>query len=316
MSINPYSQRNTREHPYILKKGRKVYKGDTAQYNRYEKAGEIPKFVSDTNQPVFFALHAYDAEQYGVIMEFKALCDFKLAEIDNLDTIHELYSSVPKEIQRILINNYGYKPDTNTFGIRKSDHDKDNELSTFLCENGYDGYIISSKNIKTDSGRHFHPEIAICRNTHMMKFVQVVSTDEQIDSAIADYQDKINKPARKSKSTGKVGENRRLSPVSYGQRSWVSDARSVFEESPPTKTPFKSRSMFDDDDEDDDVPNISTRLFGGKKSKTSKRRMMIRYKRKSIKSHTKKSKLIRSSTSQGTGVFRLEDFSPLYKRNK
>ena len=248
-----------REHPYILKKGRTVYKGDTAQYNRYEKAGEIPMFVSDTNQPVFFALHAYDAEQYGVIMEFKALHDFKLVEIDNLDTIHELYRSVPKEIQRILINNYGYKPETNSFGIRKSDHDKDNELSTFLCENGYDGYIISSKNIKTDSGRHFHPEIAICSNTHMMEFVQVMSTDAQIDSAIAEYQDKIGKPARKSKS-----------------------ARSIFESSPPAKTPFKSRSMFDDDDDDEDEnspPNISTRLFGSGKS--NKRRNKSKRNRRS-----------------------------------
>jgi hypothetical protein len=255
-----------REHPYILKKGRTLYKGDTAQYIRYEKNRETPMFVSDIQQPVFFALHAYDAEQYGVIMEFKALRDFKLVEIDNLDTIHELYRSVPKEIQRILINNYGYKPETNSFGIRKSDHDEDNKLSTFLCENGYDGYIISSKNIKTDSGRHFHPEIAICRNTHMMEFVQVMSTDAQIDSAIAEYQDKIGKPARKSKS-----------------------ARSMFESSPPTKTPSKSRSMFGDD-EDDDVPNISTRLFGSGKSnkRRNKSKHIIRRSKRRSSRRTKK----------------------------
>lgn len=256
--------------PYVLKKGRAVYKGDTPQYIRYEKNGDIPTFVSDTNQPVFFALHAYDAEQYGVVMEFKALRDYHLVEIDNLETISELYRSVPKDIQRILINHYGYKPETNTFGIRKSDHDQDNALSTYLCESGYDGYIISSKNIKTDSGKHFHPEIAICRNTHMMEFVQVMSSDAQIESAISDYQDKLGKPQRKSKSRG------------------------FFEESPPSKTPFKSRSMFGDDDDEDDEnspPGIRTRLFGGgKKSKTSKRRTIIRYKRKSIKSHTKKSR--------------------------
>ena len=257
--------------PYVLKKGRTVYKGDTAQYIRYEKNRDIPTFVSDTNQPVFFALHAYDADQYGVVMEFKALRDFNLVEIDNLETISELYHSVPRDIQRILINHYGYKPETNMFGIRKSDHDQDNALSTYLCESGYDGYIISSKNIKTDSGKHFHPEIAICRNTQMMEFVQVMSSDAQIESAIADYQDKLGKPQRKSKSRG------------------------FFEESPPSKTPFKSRSMFGDDDDDDDKddenspPNIRTRLFGsGKKSK--KRRTIIRYKRKSIKSQTKKSR--------------------------
>jgi hypothetical protein len=253
---------------YILTKGSTVYKGDTAQYIHYEKNGEIPTFVSDTQQPVFFALNAYDADQYGVVMEFKVLRDFKLVEIDNLETIQELYSSVPKYIQRILTINYGYNPETNTFGTRKSDHDKDNALSTYLCESGYDGYIILSDNLKTPSGRHFHPEIAICNNTHMMEFVQVMSTDAQIESAIADYQDKLGKPQRKSKSRG------------------------VFAESPPSKTPFKSRSMFGDDDDEDDEnspPNISTRLFGGK-SKSKRRRTVIRYKRKSIKSHTKKSK--------------------------
>ena len=274
-------------HPYILKKGKTVYKGDTAQYIRYEKNRDIPtfvhgdeilqpknsvgrrpyEFVSDTNQPVFFALHAYDAEQYGVIMEFKALCDFKLVEIDNLDTISELYHSVPKDIQRILIQHYGYKPETNTFGIRKSDHDKDNELSTYLCESGYDGYIISSKNIKTDSGKHFHPEIAICRNTHMMKFTRIVSTDDHIDSAIADYHDKLNKPARKSKTTRPM---------------------SMYEESSPSKT--KSRSMFGDDDDDNDSPNISTRLFGGFGKSKSRRNKSHRNRRtKKSKKNTKKS---------------------------
>ena len=259
--------------PYILKKGSTVYKGDTAQYIRYEKNGDIPTFVSDTNQPVFFALHAYDAEQYGVIMEFKALRDFKLAEIDNLETIPELYRSVPKEIKRILINHYGYQPETNTFGKRKSDHDKDNELSTYLCESGYDGYIISSTNIKTDSGRHFHPEIAICNNTNMMKFVQVMSTDEQIDSAIADYHDKINKPQRKSKSARTM---------------------SMFEESPPSKTQFKSRSMFGDDDDEDenDSPNMNIRskLFGGFGKSKSRRNKSHRNRRskKSLRNTKKK----------------------------
>lgn len=261
--------------PYILKKGRTVYKGDTPQYVRYEcgirvgsvrekheKNREIPTFSSDINQPVFFALNAYDADQYGVVMEFKAFRDFKLIEIDNLDTMTSLYNIAPPSIKNILTNNYGYNPTSNTLGIRKSEHDKDNTLSTYLCENGYDGYIILSENLRTPSGSHFHPEIAVCSNQHMFKFTRVMSSESEIDSAISDYHNKLGKPARKSKN-----------------------ARPRSDESPPSKTPFKSRSMFgDDDDEDNNSPNINTRLFGGRKCiGKSKRRRYNKSKRNTKK---------------------------------
>lgn len=167
---------------HVFAKGKKIYKGDTEQFKSFQKYGEVPSFSSNTKQPVFFALDADNADQYGVVIEFETLRDFHLVEIDNIDTMRELYEMVPPPIQVILAKNYGYNPKTNTFGNRNSEHTADNALSTYLCEHGYDGYIILSRNLKTAAGGHFHAELVICNDQDKIKFTRVVDTEQQITS--------------------------------------------------------------------------------------------------------------------------------------
>lgn len=164
-----------------LANGTKIYKGFKHDYQKY--IGETaPVFETNKNKPVFFALDEENADQYGVVLEFETLRDFNLVEIDNLDTMQHLYETVPENIQKILAYNYGYNSSTNTFGKRQSVNNADKALSTYLCENGYDGYIILSRNIQTDFGGHFHQELVICNHQNQLKFNRVVDTQQQITS--------------------------------------------------------------------------------------------------------------------------------------
>jgi hypothetical protein len=182
-----------------LTQGTKIYKGFKKDYQEYI-GNTTPIFKPEINQPVFFTLDADNAEQYGVVVEYETTRDFNLVEIDNLETMQTLYEMVPPKIQKILAHNYGYNPTTNTFGKRISVNIIDKELSAYLCSQSdeYDGYIILSRNMKTDFGGYFHQELAICRHQDKLKFNRVVNTDAQIASKMSSPPKHIRKGKRPS----------------------------------------------------------------------------------------------------------------------
>ena len=95
----------------------------------------------------FFALTKDYAQKYakesGNIFKFHANKEMRLVAIDKPN--ETLYQNAPVKIQKIMNENYGFHNDHK----RKSIPDKDNTLSMYLCEVGYDGYAANNKNIIT-----------------------------------------------------------------------------------------------------------------------------------------------------------------------
>ena len=113
---------------YLLQPGKKIYHGSG-------------KFRIDTpfmkNAPFFFTTTIEGARKYGAVFEFTIPTgvEYKLVALDDPSTINALYSKAPERIRLILETNYGYKT-----GRRESSTDKDKEVASYLCQNGYDGY--------------------------------------------------------------------------------------------------------------------------------------------------------------------------------
>ena len=185
---------------YQLASGTSLFKGDTAEFLEYEKTGNLPTLTSDVEKPVFFSLIHAVAETYGVTFQYKTTRAYTLLEIDDIDTMQTVYENSPENIQIILKKNYGYDAANNRFTKRNSVYDADKTLSTYLCNQGYDGYILTGK-MATDFEGSFHAELAICHDQDGVKCENMVTAEENIQALVDKYKDKKNNPSRKGKKS-------------------------------------------------------------------------------------------------------------------
>ena len=164
---------------YIIKKGTQIYRGDNRMYlgeNTWERI---------RNRPTFFAFtHREAEEEYGVTYEFVTKKECKLLALDHNETVSELLSVIDDpEIKRIIQSNYGYNSTRNSF------LQDDLKVTNYLCSKGYEGY--ATKEMETDAGGHFHPEIMICEPDKFVGLPKQVTVDEQkIQKIIKDYEEK------------------------------------------------------------------------------------------------------------------------------
>jgi len=161
---------------YTLPINSLIYRGDTS----YDPENPFRK------KHYFFGTNIKDVEEYGIVYEFETTQPCVLLAIDQIETLRHLYEVANKKMKTILINNYGYIPETHSkpdsIGIRVSVAEHDNQLSEWLCGMGHSGYFI--KNMRTEFGGTFHQEIMIC-DTQIIKFKRRITTDSQIER----YQD-------------------------------------------------------------------------------------------------------------------------------
>ena len=184
---------------YTLASGTSLFKGDTPKYLEYVKTRDPPVFESDVEQPAYFALNQKAAEGYGVAFRYQATRDYHLLEIGDLRTMQTVYEQAPANIQRILTENYGYDATNHRFGKRNSVYHADKTLSTYVCNQDYDGYILTEK-MKTDFGGSFHAELAICRGQDGLVFQDIATTSPaKIRTIVDKYTDRQNNPSRKGK---------------------------------------------------------------------------------------------------------------------
>jgi len=238
---------------YLLHPGTSVYKGDTELYMNGVGEGDLP-FAADPSRPVYLAMDSEAAKEYGVVLEFVVRGTEPLALVNLSDpgTMSAIYRGADLAVQDILVHNFGYQGDKARpgAGVRNSVHARDSALATYLCHQGYDGYVLTTAPA-TDFGGHFHPEMGICRGQDRLEFVRVMSDEEEI---------RRQQEKRIQKSIGVKRKPRRssLSPSA--------DAGAA------TGGPM---ALFMDEDEEMDAPNAAAvygtppkparSLFGGKR---------------------------------------------------
>jgi hypothetical protein len=228
----------------VIKRGKSLYKGDNSKYlNQYIPQGS----VTLTRGPAFFAFKTKDAEQYGVVFKFTTTEQLNVINLDSKAAFKALYEKAPQNIRVILQKNYGYHNDENKIGIRDSSHAADRELSEYICQLGYDGYILRSA--KTDGEGNFHKELMLC-NMSKVRFSTIVTNPGTIDAQKLRNkmnEDDINKQFKKNREglkrrrsvlTSPVHSLFMGSPMSYGtsEHGTLSPIKMISFLSPTKKT--------------------------------------------------------------------------------
>jgi len=119
----------------------------------------------------FFALTNDYAQKYakesGNVFKFRVNKEIHLVALDKPNEI--LYKNAPLKIQKIMDENYGFHNDHK----RKSIPDKDNTLSMYLCEVGYDGYAANNMSGVSNVGDDdLDPEVILC-DKQKLKFIEI-----------------------------------------------------------------------------------------------------------------------------------------------
>ncbi len=157
----------------------KIFRGDNNMYNSYNNNHLL------TGTYKFFGFSREEVETYGVAYEFETLNPLKLVRLDDEATREHIYNNSNEEIQRILKINYGH----NEKNIRYSESSSDYKMSSFLCNTGYDGYMIEQMN--TNMGGTFHREMCICNPKKNVRFVQQLTNNEEATKMRNEYKLKL-----------------------------------------------------------------------------------------------------------------------------
>jgi len=216
---------------YILPKGYKLFRGDNILY------------FSDKLPPkmTFFSISADAVEKYGMTFEFELERPYKLLALDHPSTKQILYQMAPLEIQNIMENNYGFHTTR-----RNSDGEKDRQLASYLCENGFEGYATNMMTNVDDFIGDFHVEVVLCDPSHVKMMKQITPEEKRIFKM-------------EEVKLRELGENQR-------RRS----SKPLRGEVP------KFRMFYDEENDSEEINNkngfIGKRLFGGKKRKTKSKK--------------------------------------------
>lgn len=238
---------------YTLASGTSLFKGDTPKYLDYVKTGDPPVFESDMDKPAYFALNQKAAEGYGVAFKYRATRDYHLLEIGDLRTMQMVYEQAPANIQEILTNNYGYDATNHQFGKRNSVYHADKTLSTYVCNQDYDGYILTEK-MKTDFSGSFHAELAICRDQDGLVFQEIATTSPaKIKTIVDKYTDRQNNPSRKGKRPTTMEDVSEEEAEAGLKRMMLTSTDAV---GSPAKMPIAARTMYGT------PPTASRRQYG------------------------------------------------------
>jgi hypothetical protein len=210
------------EETYTLRKGTTLYRGDTPYYLENKET-----LTPLQNKPTFFALNPDDVAQYGIIYGWEVTEDIVLPLIDNPAVMAEMYDGAEKDVQKVMRENYGFNPETQTIGDRNSIFEKDIIFYTYLCRKGYPGYASND----LEEGRRFSYEIMICDTTGYTCKGVFLPTDVRdknlyISNQIQKYRERIHK---------------REEPIKKKRRvlRFESPPKSIFD------SPVKGKSMFD-----------------------------------------------------------------------
>jgi hypothetical protein len=186
---------------YIIPRGYPLYKA-TKTYDPTSAGLHL-----DPNGYYFFGvkddtpeyIESYEKE-YGIIFEFVTTRRYKLLALDKKQTQENLYQNAPKEIKRILEENYGY-----INGLRNSETNNDHALSEYICRNGYQGYAI--KHMPTIFNGSFHPEFMFCDITGI-NYVTKVTTDTRVNEILAREKEKnISNQLKEQRKNKKLNQN-------------------------------------------------------------------------------------------------------------
>ena len=210
---------------YIIPKGNVLYHGS----NHISTPEQLQE-----KRHTFFALTNEYASKYaketGNVFKFETNKELRLIAIDKSN--ETLYTNASDKIQKILDENYGFNNHK-----RKSIPDKDNALSMYLCEKGYDGYAANDMNGVSEFGDDdLDPEVIIC-DKHNLKFIELIQNKADAGPP------PVEKPQKRGRNV--------------------------------VETPMKKGpGLFGDDDESDDEAQRGPGLFGfntptkgGKKTK-------------------------------------------------
>ena len=126
----------------------------------------------------FFALTKDYAQKYakesGNVFKFRVNKEIRLVAMDKPN--ETLYQNAPSKIQNIMDDNYGFHNDHK----RKSIPDKDNMLSIYLCEVGYDGYAANNMSGVSNVGDDdLDPEVIICDKKNL-KFIEIIQNKASV----------------------------------------------------------------------------------------------------------------------------------------
>jgi len=148
---------------YIIPKGTVLYHGS----NHISTPEQLQE-----KRHTFFALTNEYASKYaketGNVFKFETNKELRLIAIDKSN--ETLYTNASDKIQKILDENYGFHNNHK----RKSIPDKDNALSMYLCEKGYDGYAANDMNGVSEFGDDdLDPEVIIC-DKHNLKSIEFI----------------------------------------------------------------------------------------------------------------------------------------------
>lgn len=126
----------------------------------------------------FFALTKDYAQKYakesGNVFKFRVNKELYLVAIDKPNKT--LYRNAPSKIQNIMDDNYGFHNDHK----RKSIPDKDNTLSMYLCEVGYDGYAANNMSGVSNVGDDdLDPEVIIC-DKQKLQFIELIQNKASV----------------------------------------------------------------------------------------------------------------------------------------
>jgi len=252
---------------YKLEQGTILYRGDTPYFlnnvSNMERNGKRTILSSDElvleNKPTFFALEPDDVHQYGIIYGWKVSETVELPLLNNHEVMTEIYNRAPQEVQQVMRENYGYRPDG--FADRVSYFEKDIIFYQYLCEQGYPGYA----SYDLEEGDLTSLEIMVCNPTgYMCEGIffpnAVKDQDLYIRNQIQKYYERVNPNGNQKKKKAKVAE----SPAK-GQGWSPVKARGLFGEKEGTnlfgETPEKGRGLFGE------TPEKGRGLFGEKPEK-------------------------------------------------
>ena len=221
---------------YIIPKGTVLYHGS----NNILRPEELQE-----RRHTFFALTNEYAGKYaketGNVFKFATNKELRLIAIDKLN--ETLYTNASDKIQKILDENYGFHNEHK----RKSIPDKDNALSMYLCEKGYDGYAANNMNGVSEFGDDdLDPEVIIC-DKHNLKFIEL------IQNKASSGPPRVERPPKKRRVIGTP------TPIKNGPGLFGDDDESEDDE--------KGTGLFGDDSDESDNergPGLFG-LKGGKK---------------------------------------------------
>jgi len=251
---------------YKLEQGTILYRGDTPYF--LERKGQPSDELVLENKPTFFALEPDDVHQYGIIYGWKVFETVELPLLNNHEVMTEIYNRAPQEVQQVMRENYGYRPDG--FADRVSYFEKDIIFYQYLCEQGYPGYA----SYDLEEGDLTSLEIMVCNPTgYICEGIffpnAVKDQDLYIRNQIQKYYERVNPNGNQKKKKAKVAESpakgQGLSPVkARGLFESPVKARGLFGKTPVKgselfESPVKGNTLFGETPEKD---NSKRNLFG------------------------------------------------------